>query len=239
MKIPQFLEKIINVWKANSKQRPLSAKEKWMLLLLSGVLLAVIIFPSGKKSNDSAGTNSLLGMIDTANGTEGSTLWSAEGTADTSADRAGSSAANLISAAGPGEEILTLKQYEAYLSQELESIISQIDGAGAVEAWVTLSGSSEKVLYLEKNSDTTDLQEADSVGGTRSEKTESMQQTVLLDSSGNPYIVKTLQPEVEGVLVVAEGADSSVVKKNITEAVEVLFGIDAHRIKVAKKKAEE
>ena len=51
--------------------------------------------------------------------------------------------------------------------------------------------------------------------------------------------MKTLQPEVEGVLVVAEGADSSVVKKNITEAVEVLFGIDAHRIKVGKKKAEE
>ena len=52
-------------------------------------------------------------------------------------------------------------------------------------------------------------------------------------------MVKTLQPKVEGVLVIAEGAGNSVVKKNISEAVEVLFGIDAHRIKVAKKKVEE
>ena len=62
---------------------------------------------------------------------------------------------------------------------------------------------------------------------------------MVTDSTGNPYIVKTLQPDVEGVLVVAEGADDSIVKKNISEAVQVLFGIDVHRIKVAKKKAEE
>ena len=29
------------------------------------------------------------------------------------------------------------------------------------------------------------------------------------------------------------------IKKNISEAVQVLFGIEAHRIKVAKKKVEE
>ena len=41
------------------------------------------------------------------------------------------------------------------------------------------------------------------------------------------------------MLVLAEGAGNGTVKKNITEAVEVLFGIEAHRIKVAKKKVEE
>jgi stage III sporulation protein AG len=114
-----------------------------------------------------------------------------------------------------------------------------MDGVGEVEAWVTLSAGEEKVLYQEKASDVTKLQEADSVGGTRLEQSEKIQNEVLLDKSGNPYIIQILQPQVEGVLVVAEGADNGTVKKNITEAVQVLFGIESHRIKVAKKKVEE
>ena len=137
------------------------------------------------------------------------------------------------------EGIWNVKKQEADLSKALEVILSQIDGVGNVEAWVTLSGGEEKVLYQEKTSDITKLQEADSVGGTRLEQSEKIQNEVLLDKNGNPYIVQILQPCVEGVLVVAEGAGDGTVKKNITEAVEVLFGIEAHRIKVAKKKMEE
>ena len=217
VKLPQFLETFVNARKETGKGKTLSVKEKWMLLLLSGVLLAVILFPVGKK-NEKQDVGVWESGINTVLENENE---------------------EISSLTGIGSAMRTLKQYETCLSQELKGILEQIDGAGAVEAWVTLAGSSEKVLYLEKDSDNSDLQEADSVGGTRSEKTENIDQKVLLDSSGNPYIIKTLQPEVEGVLVVAEGAGDSVVKKNITEAVQVLFGIDAHRIKVAKKKVED
>ena len=37
-----------------------------------------------------------------------------------------------------------------------------------------------------------------------------------------------------GVLVLAQGADSAVVKKDITDAVMALFGLEAHKIKVMK-----
>lgn len=214
MKLPGYMERLLDKWKIKSGGKPMSTKEKWMLLLLSGLLLAVIIFLGGSKE-DKALSN--FGNTNPGDSTQ-----------------MGDSEAAVSDTGAMG-----LNQYEVYLSNQLKEILSQIDGAGAVEAWVTLSGSSETVLYEEKDSENTSLKEADSVGGTRNEESGQTDRTVVKDSTGNPYVVKTLQPEVEGVLVVAEGAGDSVVKKNISEAVQVLFGIDAHRIKVAKKKMEE
>ena len=54
-------------------------------------------------------------------------------------------------------------------------------------------------------------------------------------SAGEPYVSKELSPRIEGVVVIAEGGSDSVVKQNITEAVQALFGIDTHKIRVMKK----
>ena len=40
---------------------------------------------------------------------------------------------------------------------------------------------------------------------------------------------------VEGVAVIAEGGDHPVVVQNITEAIQALFGIEAHKIKIMKR----
>jgi len=42
--------------------------------------------------------------------------------------------------------------------------------------------------------------------------------------------------QVTGVLIAAEGADNSVVSRNIVEGVMALFQLDAHKIKVMKMK---
>ena len=210
MKLPEFWEKLIQRFSKTEHSKQMTAKEKWMLFLLSGVLLAVIFFPTGEKN-----TNALIESKEGAKQQQGGS--------------------EFISA-GNG---MSLNQYEIYLSGQLEEILSEMDGAGKVQAWVTLAGSSEKVLVQERDYEESLLQEADSVGGTRTEEKNDMHENDIKNSRGDPYVVKTLQPEVEGVLVIAEGAGNSVVKKNISEAVEVLFGIDAHRIKVAKKKVEE
>ena len=49
-----------------------------------------------------------------------------------------------------------------------------------------------------------------------------------------PYVSETMEPEVSGVLVVSEGGDDPVTVREITEAVQALFGIEAHKIKVMK-----
>ena len=54
--------------------------------------------------------------------------------------------------------------------------------------------------------------------------------------SGEPFVVKTVYPSVEGVLVVAQGADSGKMNTNITEIAKALFGVEAHKIKVVKRR---
>ena len=52
-------------------------------------------------------------------------------------------------------------------------------------------------------------------------------------ASGNsPVVVKEKQPEIQGVLVVAQGANNSMVKQAITESAQTLLGIPAHRVTV-------
>ena len=44
-----------------------------------------------------------------------------------------------------------------------------------------------------------------------------------------------MTPEIEGVLVIAEGGENAVVIQNITEAIQALFGVEAHKIKIMKR----
>ena len=48
------------------------------------------------------------------------------------------------------------------------------------------------------------------------------------------YTAQNTYPEVEGVFVVTQGGDNSSVKLAITEAIQALFGIDVHKIKIVK-----
>lgn len=43
-------------------------------------------------------------------------------------------------------------------------------------------------------------------------------------------------PEVEGVLIIVKGGDDAKIKSEITDAAKVLFGLEAHKIKVMKMK---
>ena len=46
--------------------------------------------------------------------------------------------------------------------------------------------------------------------------------------------MKEVEPEVEGVVVVAQGGGSDIVNQNIVDAVSVLFHISSYKIKVLK-----
>lgn len=76
----------------------------------------------------------------------------------------------------------------------------------------------------------------------------SEEQVPLLDEKGNPvqndrndfgmYIMKTKAPEMEGVLVVAEGAKNIGVIEYISNVAEALFGLPKHKIIVLPMKKE-
>lgn len=78
--------------------------------------------------------------------------------------------------------------------------------------------------------DTEHLQEADGDGGTRISEKSTQEKTAVLTGE-SPYLTKELTPEVEGVVAVVSGAGAEKVLA-ITEAVQALFDIPAHKVKI-------
>ena len=130
-------------------------------------------------------------------------------------------------------------EYESYLEERTEDILRQVDGVGEVTVMITLKSGSQKIIEKDQSSTVQTTEEADSSGGTRSVEDSSSDKTSIYeqnsDGSSVPYVSKELKPEVEGVVVIADGGDNAVVVESITEAVQALFGVEAHKIKIMKR----
>ena len=131
----------------------------------------------------------------------------------------------------------------AGLERRLEKFLSCMDGAGRVKVMITFSSSEEQVVEKDVPSGSvSQTSENDGAGGSRSVMTRQTQESTVYvtgrDGTQSPYVSKTLSAQVEGVTVLAEGGGSRAVQKNITDVIEALFGIEAHKIKVAKLKGE-
>lgn len=124
--------------------------------------------------------------------------------------------------------------YEELLEKRLEAILGQMDGAGKVDVMVTTNASKEKVLASEVVHNTSDVQEVDGGGGTRSTKKSDEQNKVVMQSGDTPYVIKENRPTIEGVLVLAEGGDDALVKESIIKAVKSLVSIGENKISVFK-----
>lgn len=134
---------------------------------------------------------------------------------------------------------MTESEYVSYLESHLEELFSQIEGAGDVAVMVTLAASAEKVVEKDIQREGNTVTESDSQGGQRTTSSSSSGQTTIYGGqgrdTGDPYVSKEITPRVEGVVVIASGGDDARVVKNITEAVQALFGIDTHKIRIMKK----
>ncbi len=129
------------------------------------------------------------------------------------------------------------ENYADYLEGKLAAVLSKVEGVGRTEVMVTLASGSERIIEKDTDSESESVQETDSQGGSRSTiHNVSSKQTVYSggDGNGEPYVTKEMTPVVEGVIVIAEGGDDAVTVQNITEAVQALFEIDTHKIKVMK-----
>lgn len=118
------------------------------------------------------------------------------------------------------------------LEQRLKDTLSNVEGVGSVKVMITLKSSKESVV----NKDTPYTEEQETSGDDQKKSVSRQEETVLVDgeNGSEPYVVKELEPEVEGVVVIAEGGSDAMVQENITEAVTALFGVPAHKVKVLK-----
>ena len=129
--------------------------------------------------------------------------------------------------------------YEKYLEEKTARVLEDVEGVGEVTVMITLKSDGQKIIEKDQSSSSQSTDEADSGGGTRSVEDQSSDKTSIYeqaaDGTSTPYVSKELAPEVEGVVVIADGGDNAVVAQNITEAVQALFGVEAHKIKIMKR----
>ena len=132
--------------------------------------------------------------------------------------------------------------YGDYWEMKLENSLSSLEGAGKVEVLITLKESEERILAKDIPSVSSSTIEKDAQGGTRTVLEDKQEENTIytVNSSGRevPYVSKVVQPVVEGVVVLAQGGDDIEVRQNIIETIQVLFGIDANKIRVVKMKTK-
>ena len=105
-----------------------------------------------------------------------------------------------------------------FQEERLESILSDIDGAGSVSVMITYENTGEKNIAYEKRQNDTSYDE----------------KAVLTD--GEPLIASESYPRVKGVIVTADGADIAGVRENLINAVSAAMGVEKHKICIYKKR---
>lgn len=138
------------------------------------------------------------------------------------------------------EETKVPDTYAEELSRRLETFLGQVDGVGQVRVLIKVRGSSERIVEKDMPVTQNAEKETDADGGARSIKeTHQEEETVYEETEDGrqiPYVVKEYDPEIEGIIIAAQGGDQPIVVQNILEAVQALLQIEVHKIKVLKMK---
>lgn len=115
------------------------------------------------------------------------------------------------------------------LQEEMEEILSSLDGVGQLKLMLTVDGGS--AYELARDEAQTQKRSGENTGE-RTQKSE----TVVLGSGASAEVVVTRSrfPAFIGALVVCEGGDRAEVRLRVTQAVAALTGLSTERITVVK-----
>ena len=120
------------------------------------------------------------------------------------------------------DDEMSFTSYEKDIEERFKNLIESIDGVGKVQVLVTIDSGDEKVY------------------ATESKKTENNEEKsyVLVDIEGSDsgLLLKIAQPEIRGVAIVCQGADSPTVRNAVVGAVTSVLGISSNRVNVSKMK---
>lgn len=111
------------------------------------------------------------------------------------------------------------------LEKRLEEVFSAVEGAGKVKVMVTLKTGNEIIVAEEEK-----------IKESREELNKENTVVVLSNGSGaeEPLVLKEKYPEVEGVIIVAEGGGDLFVKEALSRGAQALLNVPAHKVEIFK-----
>ncbi|MCY8232910.1 stage III sporulation protein AG [Priestia endophytica] len=142
---------------------------------------------------------------------------------------------------GKEKQARTISDYEKKYEAELTDVLESMIGVDNVQVFVNVDATEEKVYEHNTVNQSQTTEENDREGGTRNIEDNSVDQQLVIVRNGDkeqPVVVKTLKPDIRGVLVVAKGADNIKVKKSVVDAVTRVLDVPSHRVAVTPKKTK-
>lgn len=189
-------------------------KDQCLIIILTGILLCVIAMPVKTKKEESGISDIRNGKIENHMSDTGENTYS--------------------------ETEKITDSYAGYWEEKLEEALRFVEGVGKVRVLITVRESEQKIVEKDGPETYSDTSEKDAAGGSRIAGESRIEKSTVYttDESGRnvPYVTMTIPPAVEGVVVIAQGAQKQSVQENIIEAIQVLFDIDANKIKIVKMK---
>lgn len=126
--------------------------------------------------------------------------------------------------------------YVRNLENQLSAVLSQIGGAGKVSVMITLKTGTEIIPAKDETISDKTTNEKDTEGGTRIiNEQNTSDKVVFMNEQGGasePLVLKEINPQIKGVIIVAEGAKDPKVKLKLTEAVQTVLDVPAYRVSV-------
>ena len=115
--------------------------------------------------------------------------------------------------------ISTSSEYIGYLENKLENVITKVKGFVIVDEDVTLEKGFEYIYVTEEETRT-------SANGT------TITTTTVVMVNGKPVVKEEIYPVVQGIVVIASGADNVAVKMNILSIIQTVIEIDNSKINI-------
>jgi stage III sporulation protein AG len=124
------------------------------------------------------------------------------------------------------------------LQQNLESIISTVQGAGKSKVLLTFESAAETVYATEERKNKEACEDKSAGEVTRKKESDDCEKKYITikDGEGTEHAlaVTEIEPKVKGVIVICPGGDDPVVKRRIVEAVMTALSIPSKRVCVTK-----
>ena len=119
------------------------------------------------------------------------------------------------------------------LAAQLEDAFSHMQGVGRTKVVILFVDSGETSVLQNENYVRSFTEEEDGSGGKRRVEEEEKKTDAVLDGNEQPYVIRETTPRVQGILILAEGASSAVVREQLIAAARALLEIPVTNIHVA------
>lgn len=184
----------------SGKGRP--AKETMLIIFLSGILIFVILLPTGNNAGSYV---------------------SRKNQKTERTDAAGS----MQTGGNEKNETSSADEYRRGLERELEEFLSSVAGVGEVKVLIYMKNSQEYIV--EKDIPVSNSVNGE---GSELRKEEATVYTTDESGNEVPFIAQTRRPEIGGVVISAKGAANEAVKLQIVRLVMALYGVEANKVEV-------